>query len=364
MFRRVVPLLALLVVFTGRTFAAGVLELRPGDRICLVGNALGERMQHHNYWEALLHRRFPEHELVVRNLCFPGDEPFARLRSLNFGEPDVHLAHSRASVILCFFGYNESFAGPAGLERFKADLVKLVRHNQSQNYSGDGPPRIVLISPIAFENTGDKHLPDGREHNERLAEYTQAMHTAAKESGVGFVDLFTPTKELFATGSDPFADERNRTGNTGEPQRGLTPSARRLTLNGAHLNESGYRALAPILDKALFGSAKQKPAFPEKLLAEIADKNFHWWHRYRAVNGYSIYGTRGLAGMDGTGTYNNRDVMERERAILDQMTANRDRRIWKVARGEPVPERVDDSSTLPFLNPQTNVGGTNDPNRK
>ena len=33
------------------------------------------------------------------------------------------------------------------------------------------------------------------------------------------------------------------------------------------------------------------------------DKNFHWWHRYRAVNGYSIYGDRGEAGFDDfTGT--------------------------------------------------------------
>ncbi|MBW3539084.1 MAG: HEAT repeat domain-containing protein, partial [Planctomycetes bacterium] len=34
------------------------------------------------------------------------------------------------------------------------------------------------------------------------------------------------------------------------------------------------------------------------------------------------------------------------------------------ARGEPVPEQVDDSNTLPFLNPKTNVGGASDPNRK
>ena len=50
---------------------AARLKLNKGDHICLVGNALGERMQHHNYWEALLHQRYPELELTVRNLCFP-----------------------------------------------------------------------------------------------------------------------------------------------------------------------------------------------------------------------------------------------------------------------------------------------------
>ena len=47
-------------VFAGReTVRADVLELRKGDHICLVGNALGERMQFCNEWEALLYRRFP-----------------------------------------------------------------------------------------------------------------------------------------------------------------------------------------------------------------------------------------------------------------------------------------------------------------
>ncbi len=99
-----------------------------------------------------------------------------------------------------------------------------------------------------------------------------------------------------------------------------------------------------------------------KVQAEIDNKNFHWWHRYRAVNGFSIYGARGLAGSDGT--YNNRDVMERERAILDQMTAIRDARIWAVASGESVPDEIDDSDTLPFINPKTNVGGPDDKERK
>jgi putative membrane-bound dehydrogenase-like protein len=111
--------------------------------------------------------------------------------------------------------------------------------------------------------------------------------------------------------------------------------------------------------QGLFGSSPtDKLEDLTHLKREIDDKNFHWWHRYRAVNGFSIYGDRGLAGSDGT--YNNRDVMERERAILDQMSANRDQRIWKLAQGETVPTDVDDSNTLPFIEPRTNVGGPDD----
>jgi len=354
---------AMLVLATSEPFpsaAAPRLEVQPGDRICLVGNALGERMQHHNYWETLLYQRFPQHNLAVRNLCFPGDEPFHRLRSLNFGSPDDHLTHSKAGVILFFFGYNESFQGAGGLAQFSADLHRLIAETREKNYSGEGPPRMALISPIAFENTGDPNLPDGKLHNQRLAAYTQAMAQVAAETGVAFADVFTPTQRLFQR-----TDER-------------------LTLNGFHLNDAGYRALAPVLDAALFDVAAASaepssdgdgasdvpppnavaPDFRADLRAEIADKNFHWWHRYRAVNGYSIYGTRGAAGRDGSGNYNNTDVMERERAILDQMVSNRDARIWQVAQRQDVPPTVDDGNTLPFLEPTTNVGLPNDPNLK
>jgi putative membrane-bound dehydrogenase-like protein len=321
------------------TLHAQAVQLESGDHICLVGNELGERMQHHNFWETLLHKQFADKQLTVRNLCFPGDEPVTRIRSKDFGTPADHLKHSGATVILYFFGFNESFHGEAKLPEFSQQMQQLVEETKQQNFSGQGAPRIVLISPIAFENTGDANLPDGAEHNQRLSAYTDALERIAKVTGVGFVDLFQTTKSLFES------------------------SDQRLTLNGSHLNEAGYKALAPLLMQGLFGVTPAAGAEElAKLKREIDDKNFHWWHRYRAVNGFSIYGDRGLAGSDGT--YNNRMVMEREREILDQMTANRDARIWAVAKGESVPAEVDDSNTLPFIEPRTNVGGPDDQQAK
>ncbi|MEM7479139.1 MAG: SGNH/GDSL hydrolase family protein [Planctomycetota bacterium] len=325
--------------FSGSVFAQA-LKLEKGDHICLVGNELGERMQHHNYFELLLHNQFADQELTVRNLCFPGDEPSIRIRSKNFGSPESHLKHSGATVILYFFGFNESFAGDKGLGDFKEEIRKLVESTKAADYGGNGAPRIVLVSPIAFENTGDKNLPNGEAENANLAKYTAALESIAKLTGVGFVDLHTPTKKMLEDSDD------------------------RLTLNGSHLNDDGYKQLAPILMEGLFGKCEGSvdDLATGKLKTEIDDKNFHWWHRYRAVNGFSIYGDRGLAGSDGT--YNNRDVMERERAILDQMAANRDARIWTLADGGEVAEAADDSNTLPFIEPRTNVGGPDDKQAK
>ncbi|MCC9603257.1 GDSL-type esterase/lipase family protein [Stieleria sp. JC731] len=315
---------------------AADLKLQKGDHICLVGNALGERMQVQNEWESLLHTRYPNHNLVVRNLCFPADEINLRIRSKNFGTPQEHLTHSQASVVMYFLGYNESFAGEDGLKEFKTDLTKLVAETLANDF-GKGRPQVVLVSPIAFEGSDDPDLSDGQQQNANLEIYTHAMSQVASETGVVFVDLFHPTDELFGKSDAP------------------------LTINGFHLNDAGYQKLAPILDEALFGNELNVPV-PGDLKAEIDNKNFHWFHRYRAVNGFSIYGDRGLAGSDGT--YNNRDVMERELSILDQMTANRDARIWAVAAGKPVADQIDDSSTLPFIEPKTNVGIPGDKNAK
>lgn len=310
---------------------------RKGDHVCLVGNELGERMQHHNHWETLLHRSVPELELTIRNLCFPGDEPFERIRSMNFGDPDAHLTHSKADVVMYFFGFNESFRGDDGLDDFTKQMTKLVTETQQKNYSGNGNARVILVSPIAFENIGDPNVTDGKQQNVNLAKYTAAIQQVAQETGAAFADVFTPTKALF------------------------DDSETQLTLNGAHLNDAGYQAFAPILMNAL-GIATDSGEAPNGLKAEVDDKSFHWWHRYRAVNGYSIYGKRGEAGSDGT--YRNREVMERERTILDQMAENRDKRIWAIAQGKPVSEKCDDSNTLPFIVPKTNVGGEDDKNRK
>ena len=195
---------ALFMIGAGSSTQA--IELQKGDHICLVGNALGERMQHQNYFETMLHHYFPELQLVVRNLCFPGDEVTTRLRSLNFGTPDDHLTHCKASVILFFFGYNESFVGEEG--KFTADLKNLIERTKEKNYSGKGPPRIALVSPIAFENTHNPNLPDGQKHNQRLARIMTEVLQVALATDVEFVDLYSSSKKMFSKHKGPHTLKR------------------------------------------------------------------------------------------------------------------------------------------------------------
>ncbi len=324
-------LLPLFLTLLAPLAQAAPLELQKGNHICLIGNTLADRMQHHGWLETLIQARFLQHELVIRNLGFSGDELTLRLRSAAFGTPDQWLTQTRADVIFAFFGYNESFGGKEGLGKFKTDLDKFIKDTLAKQYNSQSAPKLVLFSPIGHQDLQDPNLPSGKENNERLKLYTAAMAEVAGENKVLFVDLFHPTLELYARVNHP------------------------LTINGIHLTESGDRLLASVIEKALFGepAGRRDPDLLDRLRSAVLDKNFYWFNRYRTVDGYSIYGGRAdLRFVEGQ---TNRVVMQREMEVLDLMTANRDRRIWAVAQGhELVP---DDSNLPPFIPVQTNKPG-------
>src|SRR4051812_30412318 len=56
-------------------------DLQKGDHICIIGNTLADRMQHDGWVETFLYARRPNHDLVIRNLGYSGDEINLRLRS-------------------------------------------------------------------------------------------------------------------------------------------------------------------------------------------------------------------------------------------------------------------------------------------
>jgi putative heme-binding domain-containing protein len=312
---------------SGRT----LLEIKQADHISIIGNTLAERMQHDGWLEAAIHARFPEHQLTLRNLAFSADELTIRQRSEGFGSPDEWLTKTKADVVFAFFGFNESFAGKEGLERFKQDLDGFIKHTLAQKYNGQSPPTLVLFSPIAHENLHTTNLPSGSENNARLALYTQAMAEVAKANGVIFVDLFQPSLDLYRAAKEP------------------------LTMNGVHLTEKGNARLAEVIAGTLFADAQPRVAGDglAKLRDAVNDKNFYWFHRYRTTDGYSSYGGRSYLKFVDDQT--NREVMMRELEVLDVMTENRDKRVWEVAQGRDL--KVDDSNTPPFIPVITNKPG-------
>ena len=388
--------LMLSVVMAGWTTAVQAEEaplvLNKGDHICIIGNTLAERMQHYGWLETLIYARFPEHELVFRNLGYSGDEidgyknPNHRMRSMSFGSHDewlsgvapcpqpaklsprdkdkvrenrFELTNTKADVIFAFYGYNEAFAGEAGLDTFKQNVAAFIKHTLEQKYNGKSAPRLVLFSPIAHEFIDSPNLPSKEvvdADNARLKMYSKAMGEVAKANEVTFVDLFGLSSTIFT-----------------HPQRP------QLTINGVHINREGEQLLGnaaciPLFGPPNFGNlkdeAEQKSRLNrlQQLNAAINDKNFYWYNRYRVTDGYSTYGDRAfLKFSEGPGGYgdglSNYSVGQRELDILDVKTSNRDKVIWAVAqnvagsRREPDPSRRDgatlkaDDSNIPELIP-------------
>ncbi|HEX4612576.1 MAG TPA: PVC-type heme-binding CxxCH protein, partial [Urbifossiella sp.] len=342
-------------------------RLERGDHICIIGNTLAERMQHDGWLETVLHARFPEHDLTIRNLGFSGDEIggytgtpnfHKRLRSQDFGTADQWLTGNapvpqpnsvgdksavkanrfenvgtNADVIFAFFGANESWAGEAGLPQFKKDLEAFITHTQSQKYNGKSPPRLVLFSPPAVENHRSPNLPRGDDRNKSLTQYAAAMREVAAKANVSFVDLFAPTQARYADAKD------------------------RLTINGVHFTEAGNHALAEVIDAALFpaggGNAPLAAAVLDRIRPAVVEKNAIWFQRYRATDGYSTFGGRAwLRFVNGQSNY---EVVQRELEVIDQMVRNRDKVVWAAARGQVV--KADDSNVPPQIPVVTNKPG-------
>jgi hypothetical protein len=298
----------------------------PHERIAFVGNSLGVRMNLFGYFEALLHSRFSQEELVVRNFSRPADEVGLRQRPADYAKLDDPMSVFGPQTLFCFFGYNESFAGPAGLAKFREDYGKLL-DTYAETYGQNGKLRFVLVAPMAVEQSGDAFLPSAEKQNGNLRLYAAATAEVAKQRGLPFVDLFDRTLPVFAKDA------------------GL-----QFTVFGWKQNEAGDREVAQILDRELFGTtspAKIGSAEFENLRAAINDKSWVHQQDYRMLNGWYVYGGRST---------HDKETFPREIAKIRNMAAVRDRRVWDLAQGKAVPASPDDSKTGELFVPQTMFG--------
>lgn len=311
-----------------------------GERIVFIGNGLAERDVYYSRLETELHLRYPDRNLIVRNMgrpgdtpgfrphparvsqwAFPGAEKFHPELNSHFGKgffstPDQWLTHLKADTLVAFFGYNESFDGPSRVANFEAELDAWVQHTLSKAYNGTAAPRLVLVSPIAFENlTPKRDLPDGTKENANLALYTAAMRRVAGKHNLTFVDFFDATKKRYA-------------------KKGLPP----LTINGFAPTEAGYAELGALLADAAFGKQKrQSKASPDLVNAAVREKDYFWNNDYNLVNGVHTHGQR----YNPFGPQN----YPAEVAKTREMMSLRDTLIHDVAAGRTKQVAVDDSKT-------------------
>jgi mono/diheme cytochrome c family protein/glucose/arabinose dehydrogenase/type 1 glutamine amidotransferase len=327
-----------------------------GERVVFIGNGLAERDVYYSRLETELHLRWPDSELYVRNMArmgdtpgfrphpsrntqwaFPGADKFHSNKKTHNGKgffpmPDEWLAHLKADTIVAFFGYNESFDGAGKAANFEAELDAWVQHTLSRAYNGKAAPRVVLVSPIAFEDLSKtRDLPNGEAENASLLLYTQAMQNVAKKHGLTFIDLFTPTKAAYAQAKQPF------------------------TADGFMPTDSGYQQLAKWLADGLFGKKAWDTKPDPKLVHEaVKQKDWFWQNDYHILNGVHTHGQR----YNPFGPQNYPDEVKKAR----EMMALRDDLIHAVATGKKKDLAVDDSKTHQLPPVPTNYTPTNSKN--
>ncbi len=333
----------------------GAIQVHKNDHIVLIGNNLASRMMNFGHFETEMHLRYPDSTLFIRNMgdggntpgfrphssrnspwVFPGAEKFHQGAHANksgsigfFPSEDEWLTNLDADIIIGFFGYNESFDGEAGLQNFKDELHAFIEHTEKQKYNGESAPRLVLVSPIAFEDrSAEMDLPNGTEENKNLKLYTEAMREVAAKDSVVFVDAFDPSKKWYDSETAP------------------------MTADGFQLNDEGYQKFAQLLADTVFG--KHKTIVDEKretVHNAVMDKNWFWHNEIKLPNGVHAWGRR----YDPFGPDNYPD----EKVKINEMTANRDTLIWNTAQGKPTDLAAMDAKTKKLPPVETNYKDVN-----
>jgi lysophospholipase L1-like esterase len=249
--------------------AAPKFEIKDGDRVVMVGSALIERDQHCGCLESGLHLMFPLSRFTVRNLGWSGDTVWGEARA-GFGNQQdgfkklvEQVKAERPTVLILGYGTNESFGGPAGLQRFTEGYETLLRA------IGADQMRLLFIAPPFFSHR-PPHL-DLLKYEKHLSAYWKAISTLAEHHNA---TVFQPSLRILHS-------------------RGRKDDY--LTDDGIIPNVEGYGLLVTELAIELkldreFRANRVRDYNPLGPL--IIKKNELYFHRYRPQNDTYLHGFR------------------------------------------------------------------------
>ncbi|VTT97437.1 gdsl family lipase : Nodulin-26 OS=Planctomyces maris DSM 8797 GN=PM8797T_24326 PE=4 SV=1: Lipase_GDSL_2 [Gemmataceae bacterium] len=239
-------------------------EFKDGDRIVWLGGTLVEREQRYGYWETALLAANPGRKLTVRNLGWSGDTVHGESRGrFDYNNPDKCFKQLvepalelKPTVIFISYGTNESFEGKEGLPRFEKGLEKLLDALKPAN------ARIVLFPPMQFEGAAAARSAD-------LKLYGDAVRAIAEKRQATFAD---PGVALPPTGVP-----------------------KRLTDNGIHLTDEGYR-LTPDTVLAALGLSVGRGTLDwtklDPVRQAVLAKNEQFFNKWRPQNETYLFGFR------------------------------------------------------------------------
>jgi hypothetical protein len=218
------------------------LELKNGDRVILLGDALLERDRKFGSIETMLRSRFPNAAFQVRNLSRVGSPHEQSLSALDLKELGRLLNTVKPTVAIVGYSGVESSANEVAA-RFER-LVDVLAYSTA--------PRIYALSPLRRERL-DPPAPDPKAENEKREAFADRLRKIAVDRKLEFVDLYSNVI----------------------PENGWA-TGRLYTENGVHLSPPGYERLADVLAEELgLGVARRdvsrEESAPDGLAVRSAD---------------------------------------------------------------------------------------------
>jgi hypothetical protein len=227
---------------------------------------------------------------------------------------EEQLSSAEATLVIAQFGQMESLAGRAGVEAFREAYRILAK-----DLAADGR-RLVMVSPMPFENSPLGHAPDLTEHNGDVVAYARVVGELAAELGATFIDLSL-----------------------------LPPGVKPLTDNGWQLNEHGHRVVAHRIAEALGVSIK-----PEAELALVREQVLElerlWFDYWRPMNWPFLAGDRTHVPYSKDWRDASKRIFPEEMRDFEPLIEQADQNIWNALAGRPI-EPVGVRSSIPVEPP-------------
>jgi len=223
-------LLVAALVPVAACFGGEPFVLQDGDRVVFLGNGVIEQEHACGELETRLTRRWPQANVIFRNMGWSGDNVQGQARTNGYEQPGglvgvfKEFKALKPTVIFVGYGLNESFAGPQGLPNFELVYRRLLDQLAPLG------AKLVLLSPTWHEDLG-RPFPDPTAHNQDIEKYAAAISRIAGERQVAYLDVFTPLRDAKAQRTTP------------------------LTTNGIQLNPQGYAVFAASIEHGLGLSA-------------------------------------------------------------------------------------------------------------
>lgn len=193
--QRLVLLAGLVLACLAPAASAQSFFLKKGDVVVVMGDSITEQRLYSNYFEIWSQTRFPDYNLVFRNVGIGGD----RSTGGNSRFPRDVLAY-KPTVLTVDFGMNDGGYKPFGEATFGPYMKGLQGIADQAKAAGI---RVAWITPQPTERRDPGNQLAG--YNETLQKFSEGVGTIAKKYDGLFVDQFTPYLKVMnkARESDP-----------------------------------------------------------------------------------------------------------------------------------------------------------------